>query len=195
MVPPKGVNVDYLWAIVRTVAIVFAALVVALFVLFLASAVVAAFISSFAAGCVALAALCGLVSLFGHQLNRVARAPRTKLIGVHTCLWSGGVALLSLATLPAVYAFSSVVPLLINDMLQLPPFTTIFGTTRIDKAWIANLIFWPFIAYPCVNVVVSTWRAARGNSGETPEIQVLVFVLAAGLLLGAGCWMAGVGQG
>jgi hypothetical protein len=98
---------DYLWAAVRTIGILFSGLVALFLLAFVISGVVQAFIYLFVVGCLVLAVVFGALSLFGHQLASVAKIPRTKLIGTYTRLCCGSIAALSLAVPLATYGYTT----------------------------------------------------------------------------------------
>jgi hypothetical protein len=143
----------YLWATVRTIAILVLGLFALLLSLLALSIVGNAFMWSFAAGCVALACSCGVLSLFGYQLERVAKTPTTKHVGTYVCLGFGAVAVLGVAAPPAGYVVVSVVPPLVNAIVDNPIARHFEMPTHIESAWLANLIFWPFVAFPCARIV------------------------------------------
>jgi hypothetical protein len=98
---------DYLWAGVRTIGILFSGLVALFLLALVISGVVQAFIYLFVVGCLVLAVVFGALSLFGHQLASVAKIPRTKLIGTYTRLCCGSIAALSLAVPLATYGYTT----------------------------------------------------------------------------------------
>jgi hypothetical protein len=97
----------YLWAAIRTTGILLGTLVALFIVALVTGAVTEAFGYSFVAGCIALAAVFGTLSLFGHQLANIAKIPRTKTIGIYTRLWCGGVAAVSLVVAMASYGYAT----------------------------------------------------------------------------------------
>jgi hypothetical protein len=143
----------YFWAAIRTITILAFGLF-ALAILLLALSIIAnAFIWSFTAGCVALAAVCGVLSLFGYQLERVAKKPTTKRVGTYTCFGFGAVAVLSVAVPLAGYVVVSIVPPLVNAIVDNPIARHFEMPTHVESAWLANLIFWLFVAFPCARIV------------------------------------------
>jgi hypothetical protein len=107
-----GATMVYLWAGVRTIAVLFGVLVALSVVLTAAASVVWAFNLSFAVGCVALAAVAGIVSLFGYQLGRVAKISRTKQMGALIGRCGGSVAILAMAGSLVGYGYDAMRPAL-----------------------------------------------------------------------------------
>jgi hypothetical protein len=86
----------YLWAAVRTIAIV-VGIIIGLFVLFLLLAgIVSAFTWSFTGGCIVLALVFGIGALFGTQLARVAKTERATSIAFLICFGFGAMGASSL---------------------------------------------------------------------------------------------------
>ena len=86
----------YLWAALRTIAILAAICIGLLFLSLLLAGIVAAFTWSVTTGCIVLALVFGTCALFGIQLTRAAKTEKTKLVGNWLCLGFGSAAALSL---------------------------------------------------------------------------------------------------
>jgi hypothetical protein len=71
----------------------------------IASGVVNAFLYTFETGCLALAFVFGVLAIFGHQLIRVSKMPRTQRIGGLTRNCSGTAAILALASFAVDYGY------------------------------------------------------------------------------------------
>jgi hypothetical protein len=98
----------YCWAALRTIGILFGVFVGLLILAAIASGVVNAFLYTFDAGCLALAFVFGVLALFGHQLVRVSKTPRTHRIGRLTRNCSRTAAILALAAFAVDYGYSTV---------------------------------------------------------------------------------------
>jgi hypothetical protein len=98
----------YCWAALRTLGILIGVVVGLLVLTAIASGVVNAFLYAFEAGCMALAFVFGVLALFGHQLVRASKTPRTRRIGEWTRNCSGTTALLALISFGIVYGYSAV---------------------------------------------------------------------------------------
>jgi hypothetical protein len=153
----------YVWAALRTL-ILLATLVVLLFVALVAmGGVLTAFQSSFSGGCIALAAMAAVVSLFGYQLERVAKANKTQRNGTYACLIFGTVAVISLLAPLCRPLFVEWIPVATNVVLR-PLLLAAGGVGHIDSAWSANCLFWFFLAPLCswlLGGAVSCWKKIR----------------------------------
>jgi hypothetical protein len=103
----------YLWAAIRTILILFGVLIAIFVVLLLASAVVQAFLTSWIVGSLALAFVCGVMALFGHQLVRVAKTDRARAIGAISFGGFTAVALVALAVPVEIFVWTKAVPWLL----------------------------------------------------------------------------------
>jgi hypothetical protein len=184
----------YFRAALRTIAILLAVLFGLLALVTVVSAIVNAFLQwGITGGCLTLAAVFAIVALFGYQLTNVSERrnpsepvlllprsaqpvsfpstwPKATKIGVFLCLGFGALSAASLIAPLALYVCFSVAPLTVNKVVGL--FARTFGTeTKVESVAIANLIFWPFIAYPVAatlinavrrtgNVLIRIWTAA-----------------------------------
>jgi hypothetical protein len=83
----------YFWAALRTLAILVGVFVGLLVLAAVASGVVNAFLYTFEAGCLALALIFGVLALFGSQLARISKTPRTRRVGSFARNWGGAIAL------------------------------------------------------------------------------------------------------
>jgi len=97
----------YCWAMLRTLGILVGIFVGLLVLAAIASSVVNAFLYTFVAGYLALALVFSVLALFGHQLVRVSKTPRTRHIGSFTRNCGGAIALLALATFAADFGYSA----------------------------------------------------------------------------------------
>jgi hypothetical protein len=98
----------YCWAALRTLGILIGVFVGLLVLAAIASGVVNAFLYTFETGCLALAFVFGVLAIFGHQLIRVSKMPRTQRIGGLTRNCSGTAAILALASFAVDYGYSAV---------------------------------------------------------------------------------------
>jgi hypothetical protein len=97
----------YCWAALRTFGILISVFAGLLVLTAIASGVVNAFLYTFDAGCLALAFVFGVLAIFGHQLVRVSKTPRTQRIGGLTRNCSGAAAILALAPFAVEYGYSA----------------------------------------------------------------------------------------
>jgi hypothetical protein len=95
----------YCWAALRTLGILIGVFVGLLVLAAIASGVVNAFLYTFETGCLALAFVFGVLAIFGHQLIRVSKMPRTQRIGGLTRNCSGTAAILALASFAVDYGY------------------------------------------------------------------------------------------
>jgi hypothetical protein len=98
----------YCWAALRTLGILVGVFLSLLVLAAIASGVVNAFLYTFEAGCLALALVFSVLALFGHQLVRVSKTPRTRRIGNFARNCGGAVAILALASFAVNYGYSAV---------------------------------------------------------------------------------------
>jgi hypothetical protein len=98
----------YCWAALRTLGILVCVFVGLLLLAAIVSGVVNAFLYTFDAGCLALAFVFGVLAIFGHQLVRVSKTPRTQRIGRLTRSCGGGAVVLALASFAVDYGYSAV---------------------------------------------------------------------------------------
>jgi hypothetical protein len=98
----------YCWAALRTLGILIGVFVGLLVLTAIASGVVNAFLYTFDAGCLALALVFSMLALFGHQLVRVSKTPRTRRIGSFSRNCGGAIAILALASFAVNYGYSAV---------------------------------------------------------------------------------------
>jgi hypothetical protein len=161
--------VAYLWAALRTVAIL-AAICISLFSLVLLLAgIVAAFTWSVPGGCLVLALVFGICALFGIQLTRVAKIERTKLIGNCLRFGFGFAAALSLL-------LSALIPYEFYLWTYSDPVFKHLGLNSPRTIWSPEGVF-AFVFMDIANVigvvlpvailgaiVIDTWRGMRRNS-------------------------------
>lgn len=157
----------YVLAALRTLGII----AVLFVVLVIGGAIWAAFDTSFVGGCVALCATSAVVSLFGYQLERVAKGNRTQRSGTYTCLIFGAIAVVALLAAAAPPLFVKWIPVLTNAILG--PLMTGLGFHPIESEWTLNVIFWLFIALPCLRFVHMRRikMTARGCNEKAPVVR------------------------
>lgn len=98
----------YCWAALRTLGILVGVAVGLLVLTAIASGVFNAFLYTFGTGCLVLALFFSVLALFGHQLVRVSKTPRTQRIGGLTRNCSGSAAILALASFAVNYGYSAI---------------------------------------------------------------------------------------
>lgn len=182
----------YLWAALRTIAILVGLAIVLCASMALAASIIGAFkLWGWIGASIVLASVAAVISLFGHQLAKAAEKPGTRQIGGYVFVGFAAIAAISAAAPLASYILTSIIPPLTNLLLR--PLSFLFGDALpIESATVANLVFW-FVLFPIANFLVMTARSVlwpRSISHEaTLEVrEVWVYLLVAAAAVGIG-WL------
>lgn len=164
---------SYLWAALRTVAIL-AAICIGLFILsLLIGGILAAFAWSLTGGCIVLALVFGAGALFGVQLSRVAKTDRTKYVGDLSRFGFGFAAALSLlasAVIPYefyLWNFSDPVFKYFGFASSSWTLNAVGAFLFMDIANFVGVVLPVMGALALVNVTASVWRGLRGSVNES----------------------------
>jgi hypothetical protein len=157
-----GSKMAYCWAALRTLGILVGVVSGLLVLAAIASGVVNAFLYAFETGCLVLALIFSVLALFGHQLVRVSKTPRTQRIGSFTRNCGAAGAILAMASFAVDYGYSTIHPALLAQLNGPTPLQVVADKPPFDPSKPFSAVTGPIGTTPtCDDALVSAYEAFR----------------------------------